>query len=722
MPPSQTRSRSGCLTCKTRRKKCDETKPFCQRCERSGIQCSGYSYLGGSDEGKVIKNWTQPAYSMPIESLPALTRISRTARNGRSSSSSVNSSSSRTRQGTHEGAPSRRGASSEFASGSDASPDLFNSPFDIDPNLPSYTTTNEAMENWWNLDPSLLSLDQQVGDTSRGLQHQPFESSDISTISDTVNSPSAQYDLVPQSLTPGQASLFQALFSLSDSTSDPHPTTRPPIGYPQVDLSSLSSHSPHANMSRAELEDGDDEDESVKQIIYGTMRLDMNAEGNTLPYVLESYAAWITRTAFEPKKAAPGTRDLILKQFGDSEDSRWTVTTLARVVRTLAESSTWGDGLDSLRNLSYLPAVRALREQVHQKVDEVLSYSGPVEGQELSNALKVMGNVMERNMLFHYDTTYDPSLSQPAIQFSGEAGLQWLHGIPDVIVIVFARINTMCRQGYADSWAVAETESMLRNFLAVPCLSSDPFLTVARIMVQECWRQVAFIYLYMGACRVNADDEKVKKALSRFMKLLEELILKQEGPHPGSRTPFDCCALSFQPFDFPVCARNGDGTGTVFELTNIIPWLKEHNNTHPHTSEPLKPADLVKLHYGKNSSGALIDPITMKPFSEHSHIVAIATTGNVFLADSVSKFAGGRDLVADTAFKKEDVITLQDPHRITTLSIAAPVLASGKPVEGPSKDKEESKTEVSKTAKPEAAAKPASTPLVRSEQWLTNSV
>jgi hypothetical protein len=49
---------------------------------------------------------------------------------------------------------------------------------------------------------------------------------------------------------------------------------------------------------------------------------------------------------------------------------------------------------------------------------------------------------------------------------------------------------------------------------------------------------------------------------------------KAEAPHPGSRTPFDCCALSFQPFSHPVCARNADGTGFVFDLVNIIPWLK----------------------------------------------------------------------------------------------------------------------------------------------------
>lgn len=49
---------------------------------------------------------------------------------------------------------------------------------------------------------------------------------------------------------------------------------------------------------------------------------------------------------------------------------------------------------------------------------------------------------------------------------------------------------------------------------------------------------------------------------------------KQQVPHPRAQTPFDCCALSFQPFEHPVCARNKDGTGFVFDLVNIIPWLK----------------------------------------------------------------------------------------------------------------------------------------------------
>lgn len=34
------RSKSGCLTCRSRRKKCDETVPICRSCDRRNVQCS----------------------------------------------------------------------------------------------------------------------------------------------------------------------------------------------------------------------------------------------------------------------------------------------------------------------------------------------------------------------------------------------------------------------------------------------------------------------------------------------------------------------------------------------------------------------------------------------------------------------------------------------------------------------------------------------------------
>lgn len=36
------RTRTGCLTCRTRRIKCDEARPACRRCREGNIECSGY--------------------------------------------------------------------------------------------------------------------------------------------------------------------------------------------------------------------------------------------------------------------------------------------------------------------------------------------------------------------------------------------------------------------------------------------------------------------------------------------------------------------------------------------------------------------------------------------------------------------------------------------------------------------------------------------------------
>lgn len=37
------RRKTGCLTCRTRRVKCDERKPECERCEAANVECAGYA-------------------------------------------------------------------------------------------------------------------------------------------------------------------------------------------------------------------------------------------------------------------------------------------------------------------------------------------------------------------------------------------------------------------------------------------------------------------------------------------------------------------------------------------------------------------------------------------------------------------------------------------------------------------------------------------------------
>ena len=60
-----------------------------------------------------------------------------------------------------------------------------------------------------------------------------------------------------------------------------------------------------------------------------------------------------------------------------------------------------------------------------------------------------------------------------------------------------------------------------------------------------------------------------------------------------------------------------------------MPYIKyfKHN---PVTGKALEAKSLTKLNFFKNPAGDYHCPVLFKPFSKHSHIVAVKTTGNVF--------------------------------------------------------------------------------------------
>ncbi|KAL4921610.1 fungal-specific transcription factor domain-containing protein [Aspergillus aurantiobrunneus] len=56
-------TRSGCLTCKRRRKRCDEAKPSCHSCARLGLTCEGYGSMWAAPLGPAAQvfQYTKPA-------------------------------------------------------------------------------------------------------------------------------------------------------------------------------------------------------------------------------------------------------------------------------------------------------------------------------------------------------------------------------------------------------------------------------------------------------------------------------------------------------------------------------------------------------------------------------------------------------------------------------------------------------------------------------------
>lgn len=134
--------------------------------------------------------------------------------------------------------------------------------------------------------------------------------------------------------------------------------------------------------------------------------------------------------------------------------------------------------------------------------------------------------------------------------------------------------------------------------------------------------------------------------------------------------PFNFCSLSLQPFAHPVCTP----TGTIFDLTNILPWIKKHG-TNPVDGSPLKSSDLIKLTIAKNEEGEYVDPVTYKVLTDNTHIVALRNTGNVFAWDTVERLnikgKLWRDLVTDEEFSRKDIITLQDPQNIESRNLSS---------------------------------------------------
>ncbi|KAG8795811.1 hypothetical protein FRC12_009402 [Ceratobasidium sp. 428] len=601
MSEIRVRSKTGCLTCKNRRKKCDETRPACQRCKRAGMECLGYSYLD------------DPAYKPRLES--------KTKR----------------RTPTESGTPS---SITDFLQQSIASSSLLvvpgDHPIDLVPDLPQsnvmppgetwsfphnlpeagypghnfIATLNEpphasllsgqlslpqpdAQDAWWNtsLGPSGHNLG--VPQFLRLLNDQPpaSRSPNVAT-ADQRHTPAEEADIL------------HALLGLGDSQTSANPSS-----YATSRESSFQgSVAPSPAFEWADNLSNDDEDEDsdtegVMSTLGPTLALDRTAPSNTLPFIVSSYLRWAIRTLFEPLKVARGTRDHLVKRFMRSDDTRCGTTLVASIMESRLRDSRIG--------ASYSPDIRTLESRVYHRLAIVKSVQEPLpdshasdvlttlhdsnevgdlrfnrsftnafrqmiavicQARPLSHFMKLLREItpvyrmacpepvgvpvhlpakllhpepvlrqfpaidilMSLNsglpMLLQYDVTDIPGLYDHVHQVNN-FGLQWMYGVPDQFLVMLARMHIL-RDNSApnvDSRIISELETEIHQFKPAPDDSPDSYLRVARLMVQESWRQTMYIYLYMGLCGATSNDTRVEGAMKKFTRLLE-------GVRPG-RTP-----------------------------------------------------------------------------------------------------------------------------------------------------------------------------------------
>ncbi|KAF2072917.1 hypothetical protein CYY_005774 [Polysphondylium violaceum] len=147
---------------------------------------------------------------------------------------------------------------------------------------------------------------------------------------------------------------------------------------------------------------------------------------------------------------------------------------------------------------------------------------------------------------------------------------------------------------------------------------------------------------------------------------------KREGDSKNNSIkplPFNCCTLSLQPFDHDDAMSNDQGY--LFDMLNLIPFIKKHG-VDPISGKACTIKDYFRVHFSKNSEDKFQCPVLEKEFTDFSHIVVIKTSGNVYSFDAVKKLNIDAkhwvDLLNDTPFKKEDIITIQDPTNRKNLS------------------------------------------------------
>ncbi|XP_064424079.1 RING-type E3 ubiquitin-protein ligase PPIL2 isoform X2 [Latimeria chalumnae] len=115
-------------------------------------------------------------------------------------------------------------------------------------------------------------------------------------------------------------------------------------------------------------------------------------------------------------------------------------------------------------------------------------------------------------------------------------------------------------------------------------------------------------------------------------------------------------------------------------------WMAQCNwqsGSEPFTSrslgsnlpQKLDAKSLIKLNFHKNSEGKYHCPVLYSVFTNNSHIVTVKQTGNVFSYEAVEqlniKTKNYSDLLTDEAFKRQDLITLQDPTNLDKFNVSS---------------------------------------------------
>ncbi|KAL5641794.1 hypothetical protein ACGC1H_002030 [Rhizoctonia solani] len=321
-------------------------------------------------------------------------------------------------------------------------------------------------------------------------------------------------------------------------------------------------------------EDDIDEDrENLQESLQDVLMLDREVESNTVSFVLQAFVSWMSRFLFEPTRVIPLVRESIIRGHTSGPETHCRMLLIANTLLAVSQSTDYdldlfmalysaiSKGVAEARaqsNLTREMAMAAMGSSYElitiackicslASVLNIMDFYAPVfrracpeSGEELVNFPKVLTTVeinlklfatldvllsviTSRPMFFRYNLEFPSSREEELLNSEDSPGLRWLYGVPDRLVVTLARMNTLYEDvgNSVDRETVQDLEKEIATCaLVVSSVTLDPVLKLGRMVVQECWRLVASIYLYMGLCGADSKDPRVTKIQKKFMSVI----------------------------------------------------------------------------------------------------------------------------------------------------------------------------------------------------------
>ncbi|KAG8702440.1 hypothetical protein FRC09_004731 [Ceratobasidium sp. 395] len=130
-----------------------------------------------------------------------------------------------------------------------------------------------------------------------------------------------------------------------------------------------------------------------------------------------------------------------------------------------------------------------------------------------------------RPTLFDYGPNFG-LIQQPNNSPTYDAGLEWIFGCPDILVVILARISCLrhALQSHADrSFEARQIEQTIRSWVPLPRVSKRSSQTVARLGAQEIWRNTAILYLHQAVYHSDCNHDAVKNSVKQIIRTASTL-------------------------------------------------------------------------------------------------------------------------------------------------------------------------------------------------------